>query len=212
MNMKRSLSVLVCLVMVLALVEPGHSVSALDGFTTDPSTPVFPIIMQADGKILAGATTRLNSDGSRDSSFNPSVDPGWYNAAVQADGKILIGGPFTAVNGLPKSNMARLNPDGSLDSGFNFDGNGAVALMTVQPDGKILISGYFTAIGGIPKDHFARINSDGSLDQTFSPPSSSWPSTVTIQPGWQNPYWRPVYCNWRGHKKLHRPPEPGWLS
>jgi hypothetical protein len=49
--------------------------------------------------------------------------------AVQADGKILIGGDFTALspNGGPavsRSNIARLNPDGTLDPAFNAQANG----------------------------------------------------------------------------------------
>ena len=35
-------------------------------------------------------------------------------AVVQVDGKIVIGGRFTAVNGIVRNNIARLNPDGTL--------------------------------------------------------------------------------------------------
>ncbi|HEX3160974.1 MAG TPA: delta-60 repeat domain-containing protein, partial [Pseudolabrys sp.] len=38
-----------------------------------------------------------------------------YSAAVQSDGKIVIGGDFTAVNGVARSDIARLNSDGGLD-------------------------------------------------------------------------------------------------
>ena len=60
--------------------------------------------MQADGKILIGGgfTTiggvarnyiaRLNPDGSLDTGFNPNANDYVYSIAVQADGKILIGG------------------------------------------------------------------------------------------------------------------------
>src|SRR5207249_8006568 len=39
--------------------------------------------------------------------------------ALQADGKILIGGIFSTLAGQPRANFARLNADGSLDPGFN---------------------------------------------------------------------------------------------
>ena len=32
--------------------------------------------------------------------------------AVQADGKILIGGAFTTIGGVTRNRIARLNPDG----------------------------------------------------------------------------------------------------
>ncbi len=39
--------------------------------------------------------------------------------AVQPDGKIIIGGQFTSVLGVARSNIARLNADGTLDTGFD---------------------------------------------------------------------------------------------
>ena len=44
--------------------------------------------------------------------------------AVQADGKILVGGYFTTLGGggtgtTPRNNIGRLNPDGSVDTSFN---------------------------------------------------------------------------------------------
>jgi hypothetical protein len=41
--------------------------------------------------------------------------------AVQSDGRVLIGGDFTTVNGVSRGRIARLNADGSLDTTF---GNG----------------------------------------------------------------------------------------
>ena len=58
--------------------------------------------------------------------------------AVQPDGKILLGGEFSAVAGQPRRGVARLNADGSLDPTFN-DPNttGTVYALAIQPDGKI---------------------------------------------------------------------------
>jgi len=38
--------------------------------------------------------------------------------AIQEDGRIVICGSFTAVNGVKRLYIARLNPDGSLDDTF----------------------------------------------------------------------------------------------
>src|SRR2546423_1376265 len=40
------------------------------------------------------------------------------SVAVQSDGKVLIGGLFSSVNGTARGRIARLNSDGTLDAGF----------------------------------------------------------------------------------------------
>jgi hypothetical protein len=42
-----------------------------------------------------------------------------YALAVQADGKILVGGSFNTLGGQPRYSLGRLNVDGTLDSSFN---------------------------------------------------------------------------------------------
>ena len=47
--------------------------------------------------------------------FNTSVANEVYCTAIQADGKLLMGGYFTS----PRNRLARYNTDGTLDSAFN---------------------------------------------------------------------------------------------
>jgi hypothetical protein len=57
---------------------------------------------------------RLNTDGSLDLSFDPGTgaDVYWISSlAIQNDGKILAGGDFSAINGVPRDYIARLNGD-----------------------------------------------------------------------------------------------------
>ncbi len=91
------------------------------------------------------------------------------STAVQADGKILIGGSFTSVQGAPRNNLARLNTDGTLDSDFNVSINNAVTSILALPDGKILIGGYFTMTGSNEHYHIARLNANGTVDNSFYP-------------------------------------------
>jgi uncharacterized delta-60 repeat protein len=74
-----------------------------------------------NGKPFTGVA-RLNSDGSTDGSFGVWLEekdaPVALSVAVQPDGRVLIGGLFTAVNGFPCTYFARLNPDGSVDEPF----------------------------------------------------------------------------------------------
>lgn len=72
---------------------------------------------------------RLNADGTVDLAFNPGLGP--LNAlvislALQADGKILIGGFFTSSGGHTRNGIARLNANGTVDSVFNPGVNGYV--------------------------------------------------------------------------------------
>lgn len=68
-------------------------------------------------------------DGSLDPGFVNGVFPGANgsvsSAAVQSDGKTVIGGDFTTYNGLARGYVARINADGSLDSSFLATGAGA---------------------------------------------------------------------------------------
>lgn len=101
--------------------------------------------------------------------FDPNVDGNVFVMATQADGKVLIGGQFGAVAGVPRNNLARLNADGSLDAAFNPNANGAVRALVLQPDGRIVIGGDFTSLqpnGGaaVARGCLARINADGSVD------------------------------------------------
>jgi uncharacterized delta-60 repeat protein len=93
---------------------------------------------------------RLNSDGSVDATFDPGSGANSFveAAAVQPDGKVLVGGWFTSFNGTPRNNIARLNTDGSLDTSFNpVSGLGSAGLnvesLAVQPDQKVLVGGWY---------------------------------------------------------------------
>jgi uncharacterized delta-60 repeat protein len=148
--------------------NPG---SAIDGTISE-------IAIQPDGKVLIagnfitvagtmrGGVARLNPDGSLDTSFlngltgaNSSVTC----VAVQADGKVLIGGYFTSVNGVSRNGIARLHMNGSLDTGF-LNGiagvggdNASVFTLAVQADGRVLIGGRFTSVNGESRVNVARL-------------------------------------------------------
>ena len=126
---------------------------------------------------LAFAVGSLEAAGELDTGFNPIVDGGVFDLAVQADGKVLIGGQFERVGGVARNSVARLNADGSLDTGFNPNvdaqpGYGAeVYGLAVQADGKVLIRGSFSFVGGVARKDIARVNANGSLDTGFNPPN-----------------------------------------
>ena len=104
---------------------------------------------------------------------NPQMVDRVYSLAVQADGKILVGGEFTTLGGQPRHHLARLNADGTLDPTFNPRAEGGnspfVDSLVVQADGKILVGGRFRTLGGQPRDSLGRLNADGTLDTSFYP-------------------------------------------
>ena len=86
------------------------------------------------------------------------------------NGKTLIGGKFTIVNGLKRQYLARLHADGSLDTDFNPDLGklGFVYAAREQADGRVLIGGDFTHVNSHKNCRVARLNEDGSPDADFS--------------------------------------------
>jgi uncharacterized delta-60 repeat protein len=154
---------------------------------TGPNGDTSRIVLQSDGKILLrGSFTmyngtarnglaRLNSDGSLDNTFNAGtgistgIGDTIYSIAVQSDGKILIAGQFSSINGSSYSNIARLNSDGTVDTSFviGAGANNYITSAVIQSDGKIVIGGYFTTFAGASRNRIARLNSNGSLDNTF---------------------------------------------
>jgi uncharacterized delta-60 repeat protein len=172
-----------------------------DSFNPGANSYVETSAVQADGKILIGGgftsvngvainrIARLNTDGSVDLSFNSGTGGGTTNAvwtiAVQADGKIIIGGGFTSVNGVARSRIARLNADGSVDSSFNpgTGVNNIVEASAVQADGKIMMGGWFTTVNGVTRNYIARLNADGSVDPSFNPGAgaNNYVYTIAVQ-------------------------------
>jgi uncharacterized delta-60 repeat protein len=115
---------------------------------------------------------RLSAEGIVNSflGVNFAVGGSASSLAVQVDGKIIVAGSFTQVNGVPRRNLARLNADGTLDEAFNI-GTGfdaSVQTVVLDSEGKILVGGNFTTYNGTARKALARLNADGSLDETFN--------------------------------------------
>ncbi len=150
----------------------------------DSEEKVSVILQQTDGKILIGGTfknyrnssekyfLRLNQDGSLDNNFKVALNTnGFVNTGIiQNDGKILIGGNFTAVNHSNSGHIARLNTDGSKDVGFitGTGFNSWVHAISLQADGKILVGGDFYRYNGTNSNYLIRLNADGSIDSGFN--------------------------------------------
>lgn len=155
----------------------------------------FALVLQFDGKILAGGKTttgpnpdnfgliRYHADGNIDLSFGDNgfvvTDFGAGSEQINAlivqknDNKIIAIGN-TAVGPNPRNlAVVRYNPDGSIDTMFGTNGvtivdSGAADVhssVALQEDNKIVTVG--TATGGVSSIMLARLNSDGTRDLTF---------------------------------------------
>lgn len=152
--------------------------------------------IDAEGRIIAAGfsgnskftVVRYSSQGVLDSSFGQNgIATIVFNAggtdtlnalAIQADGKIVVGGDVQVGSyaGLRMIDfgLARLSSQGQLDLSFNNTGKqithfvepaaSSLWALTIQPDGKIIGVGDASLVNGLG---VARYNIDGSLDQSF---------------------------------------------
>ncbi len=125
------------------------------------------------GGLIRNSVAVFNADGTADATFDPgSGTTGQiYTAAVQADGKIIIGGSFTTFNAATTPFIARLNPNGALDSSFAIGTgpNSSVLCLGLQSDGKIVAGGVFSTFGGSTRLGLARLATTGALDTSYVP-------------------------------------------
>ena len=168
---------------------PGKKIFGSDSFDIANA-----VLVQPGGKIVVVGTsnnnfavTRLNPDGSFDTSFDGDGTAGadfggadyGLAAALQADGKIVVAGQ----TGGEDVAVARFNPAGSTDKTLDttFGGAGTKRIgyggfdsaraALVQPDGKIVV------VGDGGPDHkllVTRLSPDGSFDVGFGDGGTSW--------------------------------------
>ncbi|MDP9491013.1 MAG: PASTA domain-containing protein [Actinomycetota bacterium] len=162
----------------------GKDGKVVTTFQTDSIDSASAVLIQADGKIVAGGGTRGDvstsdfalarylPDGGLDPSFGSggrvitpisSAADHLFDLAFQADGKLVAAG-WSFQGGGPHIALARYDQDGILDRSFDGDGiviasfRSAGAHILVQRDGKLLVTG-----GG----EVTRFSADGSLDGSF---------------------------------------------
>lgn len=174
--------------------------SFLNGMS-GPNSWLWAGALQSDGKLLLGGqftsfngiprgpVARLNVDGSVDTNFSASVtagEPTIHSVAVQPDGKVLVGGMFTGMNGAPRFRLARLHADGTLDSNFvaTVTSNGSfitVNHLALQTNLQVVIAGWFETVNGAPRTNIARLNSNGTLDSAFVAGIDTPPNALALQ-------------------------------
>jgi uncharacterized delta-60 repeat protein len=126
---------------------------------------------------------RLLPNGRLDRTFVVGADGLVAALAQQADGRILVGGQFTNLNGQARARLGRLLPDGTLDPAFVANSTGPVGALCVQADGRIVVGGAFNLVAGINWKNLARLNRDGSPDLRFDCDANLPVSVIVEQAG-----------------------------
>jgi uncharacterized delta-60 repeat protein len=169
---------------------------SLDSSFADPDldSTVWALAIQPDGKVLVGGDfthigataqnyfARIDANGGFDATFaDPQLCCNVVRAvALQADGRVLIGGAFTEAGGVDgHAYLARYSDSGVLDPTFPQIPESIVLLandILVEPDGSILLGG-----GGAPAAR--RLHADGTLDTTFNAADTDGSiNTIALQP------------------------------
>jgi uncharacterized delta-60 repeat protein len=176
----------------------GAGVTTLAGYANNWG---YTCVLQTDGKILLGGDfyyyngvqrlgiVRINTNGSIDTSFNPTELNTYYRSVVtditlQSDGKIILLGFFDPPTaGASRKNIIRLNSNGTIDTTFlagdtigslvfNVDLSvslySPIAKAIVQPDGKIIVAGAFNKYNGTNVKSLVRLTSTGNIDTSFN--------------------------------------------
>ena len=117
----------------------------------------------------------FSGDGRATTDFSPRGDFG-AAVAIQADGKIVVGGTSAWNSRNPMFALVRYNADGTLDTTFGGDGRvttnftpteDGVYGLAIQADGKIVAAGDAGLRTTNSRFAVARYNADGTLDTSF---------------------------------------------
>jgi outer membrane protein assembly factor BamB len=111
----------------------------------------------------------------------PPVTGSIVYALAVADGKLFIGGSFTAVGGASRRNLAAINAtSGALDTSFKADMGVVWTLAT--DSSKLYAGGSFTSAKGQPRTRLAAYSFDGVLDSSWKPSADERPRDMIVAP------------------------------
>jgi uncharacterized delta-60 repeat protein len=173
---------------------------SLDSFNPNANGPVRCIVVQANGKILVGGQfngengiggglcnylARLDPLTGLADAYYPNANGAVLSIAVQADGKILVGGFFKGANsigGQSRNRIARLNATIGVADSFNPNADGEINSIAMQADEKILVGGKFRNVGGQARRYLARLDSTtGAADASFNPNAGGVVHSIALQ-------------------------------
>lgn len=167
--------------------------------TTTPTPSTTPICLQGTGLtassvvklVSSGSTAYIGAFGATEYNGTPisnffsinqngslslsaaSVNSQVSEILLQTDGKTMIGGSFTTVEGVSRNSIARMNADGTLDTTFivgtGFGGVvSSIQSIAKNSSGDYFVGGLFSSYSGVARNNIIKLKSNGSVDNTFS--------------------------------------------
>ncbi len=124
--------------------------------------PAWPLAMLAAAMLAAPGLRAQDLD----AGFTPSFDDSVRAIAVEADGRIVVGGQFGSAGGQARPNLARVSATGAIAPALAAPDD-RVNAIALQADGGILIGGEFDSVGGSARVSVARLLASGALDPSF---------------------------------------------
>ncbi len=184
--------------------HPTDRAAAFSSVTGTNPTTIYSILPLPDGGALLGGSfnsiqgANSTSSGGRIARVLPNGQvatlPFTLNSnvramAIQPDGKILIGGEFTAVtptsqSTVTRNRIARLNADFTFDPTFDV-GAGApsqtVSAIKVDAIGRIYVGGSFASWGNSALgSYLVRLRPNGTIDPAFSTSLNNYVNDIDI--------------------------------
>jgi uncharacterized delta-60 repeat protein len=83
-----------------------------------------------------------------------------HSLISQTDGKVLVGGAFTTLEGATRNRMARLDSDFTVETAYTPSFNGTVKALAQQEDGKTLAGGSFATVSTVSRANIVRLYND----------------------------------------------------
>lgn len=152
---------------------------------------------------IAKGIVKLNTDGTRDSSFQ--INSGFVYTSgdqksrintilVDSNDKLFLGGRFNSYSGTTKYGVIKLHTNGSIDTSFvgkrfyNSEtsplNDAEIYAIALDSNGKLYVGGYFTKYDTVDGRCLVRINADGTRDNAFDVGvgfnQGAWVRTITI--------------------------------
>ena len=196
----------------LALVHPDGSIAPVGSPVLNlnsTSAQITSLLRLPDGKYLVGGSftsigglnrnriARLNPDFSVDTTFDVGTGPNntVNTLAVDASGRIYVGGAFSGWDGLfystggpARGYLVRLTATGALDETFTVAVNQSVEKILPLPDDGFLVGGNFYASGIYTSTYLLRLTAAGERDAAFAPVTGNSVYDLALNPAGDRVY------------------------
>lgn len=131
-------------------------------------------LIMPDNKVVATGlfgdgwqVIRVNDDGTKDEAFEDGIPSHLPGTIVKYGDELLLGGPFSAYNGIATNGLVAITTDGVFLRAYNaLPQNSMVTQIAFQSDGKLILLGHFPFASDTK--NVIRLKTDGEVDNTFN--------------------------------------------